>query len=66
MDYFSKAIQWTLAIGFGMIGIYVGLLILRVAIGVAGIMLGSSFGTIVLALIIWHLWKKNKDKLGVS
>jgi len=62
MDWFGKAISWTVAIGFAMMGVYVGLLILRIAIGVAGFLLGSSIGTIVLAVIMWEWWKRNRDK----
>ncbi len=64
MDWFGKCMMWTIAIGFGLMGIYVGLLVLRIAIGVAGWMLGSSIGTILLAIILITLYKKNKDKLN--
>jgi len=65
MDWFTKAMSWTITIGLGLLGVYVGLLILRIAIGVAGFLLGSSLGTIVLALILYHWWKANKDKLDL-
>ena len=63
MDWFSKAISWTLAIGFALMGVYVGLLILRIALGVAGVMLGSSIGTILLAIFLWMAYKKFKGNL---
>lgn len=58
MDWFGKAISWTLAIGFGLMGVYVGLIILRIALGVAGVMLGSGIGTILLAIFLWMVYKK--------
>ena len=64
MDWFGKAVAWTVTAGFVLMGVYVGLLILRMAIGVAGFMLGSSLGTLVLALILWCWYKKNKDKIN--
>lgn len=64
MDFFGKAVYWTIVAGFILMGVYVGLLVLRIAIGVAGVMLGSSAGTILLAILLWMAWKKyNKDKL---
>lgn len=61
MDWFTKAISWTIAAGFCLMGVYVGLLILRIAFGVAGFLLGSSLGTILLAMLLWSWYKKHKD-----
>lgn len=63
MDIFGKALAWTMAIGFALMGIYVGLLILRIAIEVAGFLLGSSLGTFVLVFLLYFWWKAIKDKL---
>lgn len=63
MDIFGKALAWTMAIGFALMGIYVGLLILRIAIEVAGFLLGSSLGTLVLVFLLYFWWKAIKDKL---
>lgn len=63
MNLFEKAFAWTVAIGFALMGIYVGLLVLRVSIEVAGFLLGSSLGTIVLLWIMYMLYKHFKDRL---
>lgn len=63
MNLFEKAFAWTVAIGFVLLGIWAGLLVLKVAIGVAGFMLGSTVGTIVFLLIMWKLYETIKDKL---
>lgn len=63
MNLFEKAFAWTVAIGFVMLGIWAGLLVLKVAIGVAGFMLGSTVGTIVFLLIMWKLYETIKDRL---
>lgn len=65
MDWFEKAVSWTIAGGFILLGIYVGLLVLRIAIGVAGFMLGSSVGTIFLAIILWGFYKRHKNNFKV-
>ncbi len=62
MEWFSKAMSYTIAIGFALMGVYVGLLVLRLAIGVAGFMLGSALGTVILAMVMWHWYKKHKEK----
>jgi len=61
MDWFGKAISWTIAAGFCLMGVYVGLLILRIAFGVAGFLLGSSLGTVLLAILLWNWYKRHKD-----
>ena len=59
---FQKAMMTTLTIGFGVLGVYVGLCLLRVAIEAAGWMLGTTFGTVVLAIVLWRMYeKKFKD-----
>lgn len=63
MNLFEKAFAWTIAIGFALMGVYVGLLVLRVSIEVAGFLLGSTLGTIVLLWIMWCIYKRFKDKL---
>lgn len=63
MDYFGKAFYMTIGIGFGILGFFTGILLIKVAIEVAGALLGSSLGTILLAWILYTLWKKNKDKI---
>lgn len=60
MDMFEKCFYWTLAIGFGALGIFVGLLVLKIAIGVAGFLLGSSTGTLVLAWFLWKIYEHHK------
>lgn len=65
MDIFGKVLSLTVAIGFGLMGFYVGLLILRIAIGVVGFLLGSALGTIVLAVIMYYWWKANKKKFDL-
>lgn len=62
MDYFGKALWWTLAIGFGMIGIWAGLVVLKVAIGVVGYLLGSTIGSFLLVMILIGVYKKYLDK----
>lgn len=62
MDWFAKAMTATIMIGFGLLGFYVGLLVIKIAIDVAGVLLGSSIGTLLLAWILWKLYKANKDK----
>lgn len=62
MDWFAKAMTGTIMLGFGMLGFYVGLLVIKIAIDVAGVLLGSSIGTIFLAWILYKLYKANKDK----
>lgn len=63
MNLFEKAFAWTVAIGFALMGIYVGLLVLRISIEVAGFLLGSSLGTILLLWVMYMLYKRFKDKL---
>lgn len=63
MDWFAKAMTATIMIGFGLLGFYVGLLVIKIAIDVAGVMLGSSVGTLLLAWILYKLYKANKDKI---
>ena len=62
MDWFAKAMTATIMIGFGLLGFYVGLLVIKIAIDVAGVLLGSSIGTLLLAWILYKLYKANKDK----
>ena len=64
MDYFGKALWTTVGIGFGLLGFFTGLLIVKVAIDVAGVLLGSSLGTILLAFVLYELYKHNKDKFN--
>ena len=64
MEWFGKGIYWTIAIGCAIMGMYVGLLVLRIAVEVAGWMLGSSFGTIMLAFILWEVYKRSRDKIS--
>ena len=61
MEFFGKALAWTLMIGFGLIGVWAGLSILNVAIGVVGYLLGSTLGCFVLALIFIGVYKKLTD-----
>lgn len=64
MDIIRKACAWTITIGLAMMGIYLGLVILRVAIDVAGFMLGSTIGTILFVLVMVKIYEKFlKDKL---
>lgn len=63
MEYFTKAFAWTVAIGFALLGVYTGLLVLRISIEVAGFLLGSTIGTFALLWIMWKLFQKYKDKL---
>lgn len=62
MNWFEKGIHYTIMAGLFLLGIYIGLLVLRIAIGVAGFLLGSSLGTIVLIIFVYRWYKKNKDK----
>lgn len=65
MDWFEKAFATTLMVGFGCLGVLTGLLVLRIAIGVAGALLGSTIGTLALAWILWKIYdhhKKNKEE----
>ena len=64
MQWFEKTFYTTLAIGFGMLGVFAAAFVLRVAIGVVGIMLGSSLGTIALAFLLWKgcdYWRKSRE-----
>lgn len=56
MEWFDKFFSWTLMVGFGTLGVLCGLLVLRVAIGVTGILLGTTFGTFIVAFILWRAW----------
>lgn len=58
MEWFDKLFSWTIMIGFGTLGIMCGLVVLRVAVGVAGVLLGSTLGTLILAWILWKAWKR--------
>ena len=62
MDWFEKAFATTLMVGFGALGCMTGLLVLRIAIGVAGAMLGSTIGTLALAWILWKMYNHHKNK----
>lgn len=62
MDWFGKAMTGTIMLGFGLLGFYVGLLVIKIAIDVAGVLLGSSIGTLLLAWILYKLYQKNKSK----
>ena len=59
---FDKALATTLMVGSAAFGIYVGLCILRVALEVAGTLLGTSFGTILVALLIYKFYERKWKK----
>ena len=61
MDIFTRALRWTMLAGMFLLGIWTGILFLRVAISVVGFLLGSSLGTVILALILWHWYERHKD-----
>ncbi len=63
MNYFNKALTWTIRIGFAIIGIMVGLVALRVCIAVAGVLLGSTLGTILLAYVVYRVLRNYKEEL---
>ena len=62
MEWFDKGLTWTIRIGLTAIGVIVGLCILRIAIAVAGVMLGSGIGTIFLGLIAWSMYKSYRKE----
>lgn len=60
MRSFEKAVGYTVGIGYAVFGVYIGLLILRVAFEVAGLLVGSLLGTIVFLLMVRAIYKKLK------
>jgi Na+-driven multidrug efflux pump len=58
MSYFDKAFDLTMRIGFGALGIFLGILLLRITLEVAGFLLGSTLGTIVFAGLLYAWYKR--------
>lgn len=61
MEWFNKAFQIVMNAGFAVLGVLCGLIVLRVALSVAGALLGSVFGTILLIVIVWSFAKGFHD-----
>lgn len=49
-------------IGFFIVGALTTIFLLRIVVGVIGAMLGSAIGTVVLAWILWRIYKKGIKK----
>lgn len=62
MDSFEKAFVITMQIGFGALGFFVALLLLRITIEVAGFLLGSSLGTLIFAWILYKLYRRYQKR----
>lgn len=62
MEWFDKLFHWTIMVGFGTLGVLCGLLVLRVAIGVTGVLLGSTFGTLIVGFVLWRAWTRYEKR----
>ncbi len=58
MGYFDKAFDWTMKIGFGALGFFLAILLLRITLEVAGFLLGSTLGTLVFAWLLYAGYKR--------
>ena len=57
LDWFGKALYWTLVGGFFIMGIVTGLAMLQIIAVIAGGLLSTSVGTVILLYIVWRLYK---------
>lgn len=62
MEWFDKMMHYTLMIGFGALGVLAALCVIRIALEVVGFMLGSTLGTILLGLVVYHWYKRYKNE----
>lgn len=58
MEWFDKAMHYTFMVGFGALGVLAALCVIRIAVEVVGFMLGSTLGTLILAGIVYHCYKR--------
>lgn len=58
MDIIFKVFHYLFVFGMGCIGAYVAFVALSIVLGVAGAMLGSTAGTIILIAVFWYAYKK--------
>lgn len=61
MDIIFKVFHYLFVFGMGCIGAYVAFVALSIVLGVAGAMLGSTAGTIILIALFWGAYKKWKE-----
>lgn len=58
MNYFDRVFDWTMKIGFGALGFFLAVLLLRITLEVAGFLLGSTLGTVIFAWLIYMWYKR--------
>ena len=57
LEWFSKALYWTLAIGFGLLGVVAAAVILKVAFAMTCALLSTYVGTVILAILVYRAYK---------
>lgn len=57
MNIFTICFKITLAVFLGALGVLCALCVAKVAIAVAGVLLGSTLGTLIFALLIYAIVK---------
>lgn len=61
MDMFEKVFRWTMAAFGAIIGFLCALVVIRVALSVLGVMLGSTVGCLIIAVVAIHYFKKYRE-----
>lgn len=55
MAFFGKILYWSFVAGIIVTGVLTMLALAKIVFGVVGLMLGSTLGTIVLAIVIYKI-----------